>query len=117
MSIAALIALLGLNHGRQLRVAREPVFEPDRAPVEPRQGERGAAWRAMNLEGSRSGRGPGAGQQREGQPGERDASDYEALTAFSTSSGSRRSSGLFRTFTNFTVPVLSMMKYARFAYR
>ena len=68
----------------------------------------------LDLQAREVGGGPGAadGQQRQGQHDEGDATDHEAwaLTAFRTSSGSRRSSGLSMTFTNFTVPVLSMMK-------
>src|SRR5712692_7907830 len=38
-----------------------------------------------------------------------------ARKLFSTSAGSKRSSGLSMTLMNLTVPVLSMMKYARLA--
>ena len=71
----------------------------------------------LNLEAREVGGGPGAadGQQRQGQHDDGSPTDHEAvaLTVFRTSAGSRRSRLLSMTFTNFTVPVLSMMKYAR----
>src|SRR5262249_30201532 len=102
------------------------ILEADRASLGRRQCEcRSGLGRLIRLDlktrGVRAG-GPGAadGQQRQGEHDDEGTTGddaAEALTAFKTSSGSSRSSGLSMTLTNLTVPVLSMMKYARFAYR
>src|SRR5262245_16827678 len=102
------------------------IGELDRLAVQIGQGE---GWRGLGRvvgddlhrgEVRRGERGRGAERHSRHRDGEEPSAHHaapESFSAFTTSSALRRFSGLSMILMYFTVPVLSMMKYARFAYR